>query len=164
MAWPGQLHYCTWNYHVLLSKLLLITTVWQDPGFKSRLGKFFTLNALATRHRENYRFKTASNQNCEVEHIIENQCRLYKCENKDTNMILTKKIEMEEKSWGSKSKTRMRQTQWWHRSRNFAALHVHDYILHVQHFPIWMSPQLHIQTHPLSRLAFLIFKEKFSVF
>lgn len=48
--------------------------------------------------RENYRFKTASNRNCEVEHTIENQCRLYKCENKDTNMIPTKKIETEEKS------------------------------------------------------------------
>ena len=71
---------------------------------------------------------------------------------------------MEKKSWGSKSKTQMRQTQWWHRSRNFAALHVRDYTLHVQHFPIWMSPQLHIQTHPLSRLAFLLFKEKFFVF
>lgn len=90
MAWPGQLHCCTWNCHVLLSKLLLITTVWQELGFKSKLGKFFTLNVLTTRHRENYRFKTASNQNCEVEHTILNQCRLYKCANKDTNMILRK--------------------------------------------------------------------------
>lgn len=53
---------------------------------------------LTTRHGENYRFKTASNQNCEVEHTFENQCRLYKCENNDSNMILTEKIEMEEKS------------------------------------------------------------------
>ena len=110
-------------------------TVWQDLGFKSKWGKFFTLNMLTTRHGENYRFKTASNQNCEVEHTFENQCRLYKCENNDSNMILTEKIEMEEKSWGSKSKNRMRQTQWWHGSRSFAALHARDYTLHIQAFP-----------------------------
>ena len=164
MAWPGQLHYCTWNYHVFLSKVLLIMTVWQDLGFKSKWGKFFTLNMLTTRHGENYRFKTASNQNCEVEHTFENQCRLYKCENNDSNMILTEKIEMEEKSWGSKSKNRMRQTQWWHISRSFATLHARDYTLHVQAFP-----HLNVSPSPYPNPSILqavlpSFKKKFCFF
>lgn len=125
-----------------------VTTLWQNLGFKSKLGKFFTLNVLTTRQKtidsKQHLSKLWSNTG-------ENQCELYKCENKDTNMIPTKKIETEEKSWGSKSKTQeVRQTQWWHRSRNFAALHVGDYTLHIQCFPICMSPQLHIQTHLLS--------------
>lgn len=38
---------------------------------------------------------------------MENQFRLQKCEDKDTNMILTKKTETEEKSLDSESKTQM---------------------------------------------------------
>lgn len=45
-----------------------------------------------------------------MEDTTENQVRLQKKEDKDIHGIMNKKIEIKEKSWGSKSKTQMSRT------------------------------------------------------